>query len=300
MITEIDEFLSYLKDQKNSSPHTLQNYSRDLLEFYDYLTKHQPESVGENRMLIEQVNPIILRSFLTLLFQKNESASIARKLSCLRSFFKYFVKMGVIDQNPAKIIHSPKIPKKLPKFLNVDEINAMLAKNFSKDKHGHRDYAILELLYSSGLRVSECVSLNVADVDLDRGLVKVCGKGDKERIVPIGNLAIAALRTYLAQRLGFPKVSDLPILFLNKNGTRLNVRSVQRLVANVIQEIGLNKSVTPHTLRHSFATHMLGAGADLRTIQELLGHESLSTTQKYTHVSVDELAKVYDKTHPKS
>lgn len=300
MITEIDEFLSYLKDQKNSSPHTLQNYSRDLLEFYDYLTKHQPQSVSTNRMLIEQVNPIILRSFLTLLFQKNESASIARKLSCLRSFFKYFVKMGVIDQNPAKIIHSPKIPKKLPKFLNVDEINAMLTKNFSKDKQGNRDYAILELLYSSGLRVSECVSLNVCDVDLERGLVKVCGKGDKERIVPIGTLAIAALRAYLAQRQAFPKVSDAPILFLNKNGTRLNVRSVQRLVASVIQEIGLNKSVTPHTLRHSFATHMLGAGADLRSIQELLGHESLSTTQKYTHVSVDELAKVYDKTHPKS
>lgn len=299
MVQEIDEFLSYLQNQKNVSPHTLKSYQRDLKEFYEYLSAHQKECF-ESARWIERVHPLMLRCYLALLFQKNESVSIARKLSCLRSFFKYYVQLGVIDQNPAQVIHSPKVAKKLPHYLNVDEVNAMLTKKFASNHFGSRDRAILELLYSSGLRVSECVSLNISDVDWEQGLVKVCGKGNKERIVPIGDAAIQALKAYLSERSQFPKVSDDDVLFINKNGTRLTVRSVQRLVAQVIQELGLNKSVTPHTLRHTFATHMLGYGADLRTIQELLGHESLSTTQKYTHVGVDQLTQVYDKTHPKS
>lgn len=300
MVIEIQEFLSYLTHQKNASQHTVANYKRDLKGFLEYLQKHQADVVDEEHMFLDRINPLILRSYMTILFQKNESASIARKLSCLRSFFKYFVKKGVLEQNPAKVIHSPKIPKKLPKFLNVDEVNAILSARFDEGKFGARDRAILELLYSSGLRVSECVHLNLHHVDFERGLVEVHGKGDKERIVPVGKVALKVLHEYLSERSQFKGSQISEALFLNKNGSRLSARSVQRLVSTLIERIGLNKSVTPHTFRHSFATHMLGSGADLRAIQELLGHESLSTTQKYTHVGVDDLAKVYDKTHPKS
>jgi len=188
----------------------------------------------------------------------------------------------------------------LPRFLNVDEVNALLAANFDVKKYGKRDRSILELLYSSGLRVSELVGLDLEHLDLVEGLVRVLGKGSKERIVPVGSYAIRALEEYLQERRKVTLVSDERAFFLNKNGKRLNVRSVQRLVTTVISDIGLSKNVTPHTLRHSFATHMLGSGADLRSIQELLGHESLSTTQKYTHVGVEELSKVYDRAHPKS
>ena len=254
----------------------------------------------DGNLVITRVSPLVLRCYLNLLFQKNEAASIARKLSCLRSFFKYFVKTGVLLENPANAIHSPKIPKKLPRFLNVDEVSAMLAVNFDIKKFGKRDRAILELLYSSGLRVSELVDLNLDQVDFDSSMVLVHGKGNKERLVPMGAYAERALKDYLLERQTAQHSEDPDAFFLNKNGTRLTVRTVQRLVAQVILQMGLSKNVTPHTLRHSFATHMLGSGADLRTIQELLGHESLSTTQKYTHVSIEELSQVYDKAHPKS
>lgn len=292
-------FLSFLTNQKNASSHTVLSYGRDLSEFFDYLKQHQPEVFLSDDRWYSRVNPLILRSYLALLFQKNGASSIARKLSSLRTFFKFFVKQGLLDQNPAKIINSPKIPKKLPKFLNVDEVNALLAVEI-EEKSSKRDKAILELLYSSGLRVSELVGLNLADLDLNEGLASLRGKGNKERIVPIGSLALAALRDYLEWRLGLKILKDPNAVFVNKNGTRFTVRSVQRLVSKVTFATGLNKTATPHTLRHSFATHMLGAGSDLRSIQELLGHKSLSTTQRYTHVGIDDLSKVYDKSHPKS
>lgn len=278
------------------------SYGRDLGEFYEYLRKSQAEVLENGVLQLERINPLMIRSYLSLLFQKNGATSIARKLSALRSFFKYYVKKGELEQNPAKIIKSPKVPKRLPKFLNVDEINSMLAVELSGTKYGKRDHAILELLYSSGLRVSELVGLNMDQVDMNESLVRIHGKGDKERLVPIGSQAMTALADYLSERENVILVKDVDVtaVFLNKNGTRLTVRSVQRLVSRVTGESGLNKSATPHTIRHSFATHMLGAGADLRSIQELLGHKSLSTTQKYTHVGVDELSKVYDKAHPKS
>lgn len=294
------EFLSYLADQKNASKHTVSSYRRDLGAFQTYLLRHQENVFDGGLIVLCRLSPLVLRCYLNVLFQKNEAASIARKLSCLRSFFRYYVKKGVLDQNPASIIHSPKVPKKLPRFLNVDEVNALLAANFDVKKYGKRDRALLELLYSSGLRVSELVGLDLEHLDLAESLVRVLGKGSKERIVPVGSYAMRALEEYLQERREASLVSDEKALFLNKNGTRLNVRSVQRLVTTVISDIGLSKNVTPHTLRHSFATHMLGSGADLRSIQELLGHESLSTTQKYTHVGVEELSKVYDRAHPKS
>lgn len=296
----VQEFLSFLRHQKNSSKNTVRSYENDLGEFCDYLRRHQMDVVGSQGIDLAKISPLVLRCYLNVLFPKNEAASIARKLSCLRSFFRFFVKQGLLTSNPADAIHSPKIPKKLPRYLNVDEMTAVLATNFDLKKFGKRDRAILELLYSSGLRVSELVGLNVANVDFDNAMVSVCGKGNKERIVPVGSYAEKALRDYAEERRVLPCLQDPNAFFLNKNGTRLTVRTVQRLVSQVITEMGLNKTVTPHTLRHSFATHMLGSGADLRTIQELLGHESLSTTQKYTHVSVEELSQIYDKAHPKS
>ena len=296
----ITEFLTYLRDQKNSSKNTRMSYGHDLNEFYQYVARHQTDCIEAGNFVLERINPLVLRCYLNVLFQKNGASSIARKLSCLRSFFKYFVKKGVLTQNPAKVIHSPKVAKTLPKYLNVDEVNALLTAKFEKKKFGKRDHAILELLYSSGLRVSELTSLNIDQVDLEEGLVKVVGKGNKERIVPMGIPARQAITAYLMERQAQRLVRDANAMFVNKNGTRLSVRSVQRLITDLIGKIGLNKVVTPHTLRHSFATHLLGAGADLRSIQELLGHESLSTTQKYTHVSIEELSKVYDKAHPRS
>lgn len=297
--SHVAEFLVYLSDQRNASPHTVKNYERDLDEFCEYVFRHQTDVVDGDALILERVNPLVLRCHLNMLFQRNEPASIARKLSCLRSFFRYFVKKGVLTHNPAKAIHSPKIPKKLPRFLNVDEVNALLTVKSEETRFTKRDRALLELLYSSGLRVSELVGLDRDSLDLDAGVVRVRGKGDKQRIVPVGSYAAKALQDYLDERANV-LVHDEKALFLNKNGTRLNVRSVQRLVTETIAKTGLSKGATPHTLRHSFATHMLGSGADLRAIQELLGHESLSTTQRYTHVGVEELAKVYDKAHPRS
>lgn len=296
----ISEFLTYLQSQKNSSANTVLSYARDLTEFYDYILKHQKDVLNDAALVLERLSPLVIRSYLSLLYQRNSVASIARKLSALRSFFKYFVRKGVLEQNPAKVINSPKIPKKLPKFLNVDEINAMLAVELENDKFDKRDHAIMELLYSSGLRVSELVGLNLDQLDLTESLVRVLGKGNKERLVPMGSKAVQAIQDYLSERTAITRVRDLDAVFINKNGTRLSVRSVQRLVSRVTSATGMNKSATPHMIRHSFATHMLGSGADLRSIQELLGHKSLSTTQKYTHVGVEELAKVYDKAHPKS
>lgn len=294
------EFLSYLKHQKNAADNTVMSYGRDLTEFYDYLKKHQEEALQREDLCLEKINPLMIRSYLSLLFQKNGATSIARKLSTLRSFFKYFVKKGDLEQNPAKVIKSPKVPKKLPKFLNVDEVNALLAAELDQNKFVRRDKAILELLYSSGLRVSELVNLDINQLDLAEGLIRVLGKGNKERILPVGSKAGEAISEYLVEREKTRGIKDPGAVFINKNGTRLSARSVQRLVARVIEITGLNKTATPHTLRHSFATHMLGSGADLRSIQELLGHKSLSTTQRYTHVGVEELSKVYDKAHPKS
>lgn len=294
------EFLEYLKHQKNSAMNTVMSYGRDLAEFYDYVAKHQPQVLVGQDLVLDRIDPLLIRSYLSLLFQKNGATSIARKLSSLRSFFKYFVKTGKLEQNPAKVIKSPKVPKKLPKYLNVDEINAILAVELKGNKYGKRDQAILELLYSSGLRVSELVGLNMIQVDLNENMVRVHGKGNKERLVPIGGKAMQALQAYLIERAEIKGSREIPAVFLNKNGTRLSARSVQRLMAKVMSATGLNKNATPHTLRHSFATHLLGSGADLRSIQELLGHKSLSTTQRYTHVGVDQLSEVYDKTHPKS
>jgi len=297
----IGEFASFLRYERRSSPHTEKNYLVDITQFFSFLETRLPGISKDGVQHISEVDAFLVREYLGQMFKSHNPASIARKLASLRTFFQYCIRQGHILTNPAKEIATPKIPKRLPKFLTVDEVFALLGTATDGSSLELRDSAIMELLYASGLRVSELVGLDIENVDLKGKTVRVLGKGRKERIVPMGDKARLAITTYLDVRSAF--VNDGSIeraLFVNRQGTRLSARSVERLLLKYIKRSGLQKTITPHVLRHSFATHLLGAGADMRGIQELLGHASLSTTQKYTHVSVENMMQVYDKTHPKA
>ena len=286
------DYLSYLATEKNASPHTVKNYGVDLREFAQASQKKQPE----------EITYLEIRSFLAVLKEKNYSKStISRKLACIRSFFKYLVRENVLKTNPAAGIATPKREKKLPQFLDPQEVTHLLEAPSGDTWECKRDRAILELFYSSGLRVSELVGLNHDDVDFFSELVRVRGKGKKERIVPIGSVAVKAIQSYREHRL--PKEKDTAprkALYLNRSGGRLTDRSVRRMILKYARRIALKKEVSPHMLRHSFATHMLDRGADLRSVQELLGHENLSTTQIYTHVTTKRLKEAYDAAHPRA
>jgi integrase/recombinase XerC len=225
---------------------------------------------------------------------------VGRKLASIRSFYRFLVREGLLESNPLEGIATPKAEKRLPKFFSVDDIFRLMDAATGDKSAIARDKAILELLYSSGLRVSELESLNLNELDLSEGMVKVMGKGRKERMIPVGNKALEAVREYLKYRDSFGRVRDEKALFLNCRGGRLTSRSVARIVDKYLRRAGVAGHGSPHTLRHSFATHLLDAGADLRGIQELLGHASLSTTQKYTHITTDKLMEVYDKAHPRA
>ena len=244
---------------------------------------------------MEKVDRLAIRRYLSFLHRKNKKSSIARKLSTLRSFFKYLVREQLIPSNPAKTVSTPKVEKFLPTTLTVDEAFRLMESPAKNKKL--RDCAILELLYSSGLRVGELVGLNPNQLELDLGIVKVMGKGRKERIVPVGLKAVEALKAYLEERGALDGEGPL---FINSRGGRLTARSVGRLTKKYTQRSGIFRKISPHSLRHSFATHLLDAGADIREIQEMLGHASLSTTQRYTHLSLGKLMEVYDKAHPRS
>ncbi len=301
----IDQFIHHLSVEKNASPHTCRCYRRDLEGFEDFLKNSGMYVSSTGKVEMEKVDRMAIRKYLSFLHRKNKKSSIARKVSTLRSFFKYMVREQVIPSNPAKGVSTPKVEKTLPTTLTVDEAFRLMESPMtisekpsggSKEK-GLRDRAILELLYSSGLRVSELVGLNSNQLDLDLGIVRVMGKGRKERIVPVGVKAIEALEAYLEKR-GMLEGEE-PI-FVNSLGGRLTARSVGRLMKGYTRHSGIFRKVSPHSLRHTFATHLLDAGADIREIQEMLGHSSLSTTQRYTHVSMGKLMEVYDKAHPRS
>lgn len=301
----IDKFLKFLKIEKNVSPHTLKAYASDLKEFHGFLLISNSTSAGAAQIDVRKIDHLMIRAFLSHLYQKRKKkSSLARKLAALRSFFRFLVNEKIIAMNPAEIISTPRQEKPLPTFLPVDEIFSLLEAVPANSLWGARDRAILEVLYSSGLRVSELVGLNDEDVDFSLEILKVVGKGRKERIVPIGEKALQALKIYLPKRDQL--LSSLPQrffpkpLFINKWGRRLTARSVARLLQKYLKKCGLMRKVSPHALRHSFATHLLDAGADLRAIQEMLGHVSLSTTQRYTHVSLDRLMEVYDRAHPRA
>lgn len=288
----IKNFLSFLETEKNASIHTVKNYAVDLREFSEVLKEKQ----------IEEITYLDIRSFLAVLKEKDYSkSSISRKLACIRSFFKYLTRENVLSMNPAADISTPKREKKLPQFLDAQEVTNLLEAPKKDTWEGKRDNAILETLYSSGLRVSELVGLNHDDVDFFSGLVRVRGKGKKERILPIGQIAMKGIREYLEHKPARDREHNgKKPLYLNRSGGRLTDRSVRRMILKYSKQIALKKGVSPHMLRHSFATHMLDRGADLRSVQELLGHENLSTTQIYTHVTTKRLKEAYDAAHPRA
>jgi len=300
----IEKFDNYLFAIKNASPHTRRNYRNDLNQFCTFLQKNESGVWNNGEVSLDQISTSIIRNFLAFLHKKNSKATIARKLATLNSFFKLLVKEGLVSSNPAQTISAPKPEKVIPTFLSVDEIFSLIEQPDKEKTLGQRDRAILELMYSCGIRVNEVVTLNCEDLDLSGGFIKVKGKGDKERLLPVGTKAREALNDYLfiREKLGEKKspVERSPALFLNSRGERLTTRSIARIINKYVNRLSFFRPVYPHAIRHTFATHMLDAGADLRAIQELLGHSSLSTTQKYTHVSIDRLMEVYDKTHPRA
>lgn len=292
MQPEIATFIQYLKSERNASPHTLEAYSRDLEQFSAFVSQQIDPA-----LTIRQITHLHIRRYLASLHKELAKSSIGRKLAAIRSLFRFLLRRGLLDKNPAELVSTPKKEKKLPYHLNIDEITTLVEAPHEPEILSIRDKAILETLYSSGLRVSELTGLNIGGVDAGRGTVRVLGKGGKERIVPLGSKAAEALAVYLDAR-GNPAF-EAP-LFTNARGGRLTRRSVARIVDRYMRHLTTMKKASPHTLRHTFATHLLEGGADLRAIQEMLGHASLSTTQKYTHVSIDRLLEVYDKAHPKA
>ena len=333
----IESYLEYLVSVKNSSPHTISNYGKDLRQFVAFLTPP-----GLLLPALKAINHGIIREFVAHLHEQGlEKTSIARKLAALRSFFKYCVREGMLNESPARLVPTPKLPKRIPSILSAEEMNSFLnhlaemggsltkSKNKSKKEWSpaaalalrsepklreeglllRRDRALLELLYAAGLRVSELTGLDLVDIEQKERVLRVTGKGNKERIVPYGNKAQEALDKYwpLREQLllqtsgGYASSTATPhseAVFLNYAGRRLTQRSVGRIVKKYVRLVNMNWDLHPHSMRHAFATHLLADGADLRAIQELLGHQSLSTTQKYTHASIRQLMDIYDKSHP--
>lgn len=336
----IDEFLNYLKFERHFSPHTAKCYSADLRQFVGFLADQKPgastpapgavsfeppsvtasvpsfggESQGaaiatldppktDSRQLLIAVDVDVIRSFMGFLQQQDYSrATTARKLATLRSFYKFCVRRSYVTASPVSTIRTPKQDRRLPKCLDVEEVQKLLEAPETNTLLGARDRAMLETMYSTGVRVSELVALDMGDIDFLGESLHIRGKGKKERIAPIAPTALAAIRRYLETRKADPKweSSQQHILFVNKHGTRLSTRSVRRKLDKYLHQCGLDPTISPHTLRHSFATHMLNNGADLRSVQELLGHQSLSTTQVYTHLTTQQMKESYDEAHPRA
>jgi integrase/recombinase XerC len=286
----IQKFISYLQAEKNASQHTITNYRIDLKEF-NVSIKEKP---------LEKITHLDVRLFLAHIKERKLSKrSVARKMATLRSFFRFLSREGYIKANPATGLQTPRLEKKLPIFLDTNQVVKLVESPDIFDVYGLRDRAILESLYSSGARVSELVGLNRDDIDFIGGVLKVYGKGKKERLAPIGDKALRAIRSYL-EKFNELGTKEKKAVFINKRGKRMSGRDVRRVVEKYIRKTSLNENVSPHSLRHSFATHLLDKGADLRSVQELLGHANLSTTQIYTHVTTERLKSIYDKVHPRA
>ena len=297
MENAIKRFLRYLQVERNASEHTIRSYRADLESLAEFLAggaDHPPRP--------SELSPLELRGYVSALHEAGYArSSVSRRLASLRSFFRFAQREGLVDQNPAKPLRNPRAERKLPHFLSSDEISRLL-ETPRAEVAGLRDRAILETMYSAGLRISETVGLNQGDLDLPSGIARVRGKGKRERLAPLGTYARRALEAYFRRRVLSPKEPEglLSPVFLNKFGCRLTVRSVARMLEKHIKQAGLDSRTTPHTLRHSFATHLLDSGADIRSVQELLGHQSLTTTQIYTHVSTAGIREAYEKAHPRA
>jgi integrase/recombinase XerC len=296
MKTWIPQFRVFLEMEKNASPHTIRAYIRDLEAFRAFVCNRLEVEVS-----IEAIDPDLVRLYLAGRSRARQRTTVSRELTALKSFYRFLVREGAIRVNPLQDIPMPKIQKKLPQVLSVDEIFQLLKTPDTRTTLGLRNRAILELLYSSGLRVSELVGLTLRDIHWELNVVTVWGKGNKERVVPIGAPAVDALKAYMKRRDELLRSgADREALFLNHRGGRLTGRSVARMLDRYVKRSSQRRGISPHNLRHTFATHLLDGGADLRAIQEMLGHESLSTTQRYTHVSIRHLMEVYDQTHPRA
>ena len=298
MTVAVDRFLRYLRVERNSADLTIKSYREDLTALLEYLIM----TLGPTPT-IEQVSPLLLRGYVAAMHEAGYAkSSIARRLASLRSFFKFAQREGLVSVNPAKPLRNPRPDRKLPHFLTTDEILVLLDAPSAHEPLGLRDRAMLETMYSGGLRVSELVGVCDGDLDLIDGLVRVRGKGRKERLSPLGSHAVRALQTWLASRQLHPREKGGPQapVFVNRFGRRLTTRSVARTLEKLLALTGLDSRTTPHTLRHSFATHLLDRGADIRSVQELLGHKSLVTTQIYTHVSTAGLRAAYERAHPRA
>jgi integrase/recombinase XerC len=321
----IDRYLAYLQYERNASPHTIRNYASDLRQFRNFLAQvaarvgaQVAARAGPERSAkplpepapavdVAAVSALEIRAYLALMFEnQKQRTSIARKLASIRAFFRFLLREGAVAANPCAGVATPKLPKKLPRIMTEEQTNGLLDRIAEAVREAgpmmKRDRAILELLYASGLRVSELAGLDLGAVNFGDRMVLVRGKGRKERIIPFGRKAGQAIEEYLPvrERILADHKKAGPALFVNARGARLTVRSVDRLVKKYVRLYGPNVHVSPHGLRHAFASHLLAEGADLRAIQEMLGHVSLSTTQKYTQVSIQHLIEVYDKTHPKA
>ncbi|MDQ5844428.1 MAG: tyrosine recombinase XerC [Acidobacteriota bacterium] len=302
----LTQFLEHLRYERNVSEHTLRNYQSDLEQFVDYLSPAHPKTGKRTTPAPAEIDHITIREWLASLHSaQKKKSSIARKLAALRTFFQFLVREGMLELNPAKLVSTPRLEKKLPKHLSIEEAIRFIETPDIETELGKRDRAMLELMYATGVRVAELTKLNLGHIDFKNRLIRVTGKRRKERIVPFGEPALEALRSYLEVRDGLLDAAPVSerepeALFLNYQGTRITTRSVGRVVEKYIRVCAGRYDISPHALRHSFATHLLDSGADLRDIQELLGHARLSSTQIYTHVSMEKLIKVYDKAHPKA
>jgi integrase/recombinase XerC len=299
----IGGFGRHLQVERNVSAHTKEGYLTDLGQFRAFLEGTDFKSVPIAGAI--PTDPLVIRAFLASLYrEKLRKVTISRKVAALRSFYRYLLREGVVAVNPAELIQLPRCEKYIPVVLSADEMLALLQVKFAEDAAGRRDRAVIELFYSAGIRLSELTGLNLEDVRFQEGLVKVRGKGRKERIVPFGRKALQAIEAYLQKRPELIKNGTggkgEEALFLSTRGKRMNPRGVARVVQRVVRQSGIGRKISPHALRHTFATHLLDAGADLRSIQEMLGHKSLSTTQKYTSVSVSRLMEIYDRAHPRA
>jgi len=307
MLSQITSFEQALRVERNASPHTVRNYVSDLRQFRAFLLDnrlccHSDGEEGGSEVDVQRIDQGAIRAYLVELLRHSRKSSAGRKLSAVKTFCRFLRRRGIIDHDPAAGVLTPKKDQQLPVHLSVDDIFRLLDAPPRDTPDGCRDRAILEVIYSAGLRVSELVSLNWADVDGELELLRVRGKGGKERIVPVGKKALLSLVAYRARvpDLCRARLCDPEAVFLNRRGQRLTTRSIGRMVDHYILSAGIATKASPHALRHSFATHLLGAGADLRAIQEMLGHANLSTTQKYTHLNLDHLMAVYDKAHPRA
>ncbi len=295
MESYVNEFIHYIAVERGLAPNTLESYGRDLRQFQTYLQSSDMD-------LVKNSDRTTIQGYLTNLQVKGRAVStISRNLAAIKSFYQYLVRERYVENDPAANLESPKLEKKLPKILTIAEVEELLRQPNSFLPAGMRDKAMLELLYATGIRVSELIALNISDVNLDMGYIKCFGKGSKERIIPLGSIAVKCVLEYTQKaRMKLVRTYEEPALFVNHHGNRLTRQGFWKIIKKYAHEANILKDITPHTLRHSFATHLLENGADLRSVQEMLGHADISTTQIYTHVTKNHLKEVYDKAHPRA